>query len=360
MNHSKYLRTCLSIIATMVIIYMGFKLSFILLPLLYVCNLLLIPFVLSGFLFYLLRPIINYLQQKNINRSISVLVIYLGFAGVLVLFSILVWPTLRDQVLTFVDNAPHLVADLQQQLQHYQENRFWSKIIPSESELYSRLTEYLNSLISVITDSISNFVGVISNVVIILATIPIILYYMLKEGSKLPFKLLHIIPRPYRKDGRAILKEIDTALSQFIVGRVLLNLILGVMMYIGFLIIDLPYALLLSLISAVLNLIPYVGALIATVPVVIVALTVSPSIAIWSVVIIVIAQQIQDNILSPVIYGKQLDIHPLTTVILLLIGAEFFGIMGVILAIPAYMVIKIILVHIYGLFLSEKIEDIIE
>lgn len=360
MNHSKYLRTCLSIIATMVIIYMGFKLSFILLPLLYVCNLLLIPFVLSGFLFYLLRPIINYLQQKNINRSISVLVIYLGFAGVLVLFSILVWPTLRDQVLTFVDNAPHLVADLQQQLQLYQENRFWSKIIPSESELYSRLTEYLNSLISVITDSISNFVGVISNVVIILATIPIILYYMLKEGSKLPYKLLHIIPRAYRKDGRAILKEIDTALSQFIVGRVLLNLILGVMMYIGFLIIDLPYALLLSLISAVLNLIPYVGALIATVPVVIVALTVSPSIAIWSVVIIVIAQQIQDNILSPVIYGKQLDIHPLTTVILLLIGAEFFGIMGVILAIPAYMVIKIILVHIYGLFLSEKIEDIIE
>ncbi len=88
--------------------------------------------------------------------------------------------------------------------------------------------------------------------------------------------------------------------------------------------------------SAVLNLIPYVGALIATVPVVIVALTVSPSIATWSVVIIVITQQIQENILSPIIYGKQLDIHPLTTVILLLIGAE------------------------YGLFLSDKIEDIID
>lgn len=360
MNQSKYFRTCLSIIATMLIIYMAFKLSFILLPVLYVCKLLLVPFALSGFLFYLLRPIINYLQKQKLNRSVSVIIIYLAFAGLLILFSMLVWPTLRDQVLTFVDNAPHLVTDLQKQLQQVQQNRFFSKIIPSESELYSRFTEYLNQLISWITDSISNFVGVISNVVIILATIPIILYYMLKEGAKLPFILLHIIPRRYRKDGREIITEIDTALSQFIIGRVLLNLILGVLMYIGFLIIDLPYALLLSLISAVLNLIPYVGAIIATIPVVIVALTVSPSIAIWSVVIIIIAQQIQDNILSPVIYGKQLDIHPLTTVILLLIGAEFFGIMGVILAIPAYMVIKIILVHIYGLFLSDKVEDIIE
>ncbi|MEC0090129.1 AI-2E family transporter [Paenibacillus macquariensis] len=360
MNHSKYFRTCLSIIATMLIIYLAFKLSFILLPVLYVLNLLLIPFVLSGFLFYLLRPIINFLQKKNIHRGVSVILIYFVFAGLLFVFSILVWPTLRDQVLTFVDNAPHLVTDLQKQLQHYQMSSFMSKVIPSESELYSRLTDYLNRLVSLVTNSISNFVGVISNVVIILATIPIILYYMLKEGSKIPHKFLHFIPRQYRRESKEMLHEIDTALSQFIVGRVLINLILGVMMYIGFLIIDLPYALLLSLISAALNLIPYVGALIATIPVVIVALTVSPSMAIWSVIIIVIAQQIQDNILSPIIYGKQLDIHPLTTVILLLIGAEFFGIMGVILAIPAYMIMKIIFVHIYRLFFSDKIEDIVD
>ncbi|WP_438351590.1 AI-2E family transporter [Paenibacillus sp. FA6] len=360
MNLSKYLRTCLSIIATMLIIYLGFELSFILLPLLYVFNLLLAPLILSGFMFYLLRPIVNYLQRKKINRSVSVILIYLAFSGLLVLFSIIVWPTLRNQLLTFIDNAPHLVTDLQSQLQHYQQTPVWSKVIPSESELYSRLTDSLNSLISLITNSASNFVAVISNVIIIFATIPIILYYMLKEGSKLPSKLLHFIPRRYQREGKEIFKEIDNALSQFIVGRVLLNLILGVMLYIGFLIIGLPYALLLAVISAVVNLIPYVGALLATVPVVIVALTVSPSMAIWSVVIIIIAQQIQDNILSPIIYGKQLDIHPLTTVILLLIGAKFFGIMGVILAIPAYMIIKIILVHIYKIFLSDKIEDFIE
>ena len=154
-----------------------------------------------------------------------------------------------------------------------------------------------------------------------------------------------------------MLGEIDTALSNFIIGKVILNLILSVMIYIGFLIIGLPYSLLLTVISFFLNFIPYIGALLATVPVVIIGFIESPSIAIWSVVVIVIAQQIQDNILTPVIYGKQLDIHPLTTVVLILVGGDFFGLLGILLAIPAYMIVKIIAVRIYELFLAEKVED---
>ena len=154
-----------------------------------------------------------------------------------------------------------------------------------------------------------------------------------------------------------MLSDIDSALSNFIIGKVILNLVLSILMYIGFLIIGLPYSLLLTLISFILNFIPYVGALLAAIPVVIVGFIESPSIAIWSVVVIVIAQQIQDNILTPVIYGKQLDIHPLTTIILLLVGGDFYGILGVLLAIPAYMVLKIIVIRVYELFLAEKVED---
>ncbi|MGF7046196.1 putative PurR-regulated permease PerM [Paenibacillus sp. DS2015] len=360
MLQSKYLRTCLSIIATLLIIYLSYKVNFLFIPLVSIFNLLLVPIVLSGFLFYLLRPIVNYLDHRKMNRSLAILLIYFVFAGLIALFFILVWPTLQEQISTFIQNTPSLMEDLQKQLNKYQNNRFLSRIIPTQSEITANISNYVNRLISVVTDSIANLVTVVSNVVIVLATIPIILYYMLKESNKLAPKVLHLLPRRYRKDGKEVCEEIDSAISNFIVGRVILNLILGVMMYIGFLIIGLPYALLLALISAILNLIPYIGALLATVPVVIVALTVSPTIAFWSLIIIIITQQIQDNILSPIIYGKQLDIHPLTTVILLLIGADFYGLMGVILAIPAYMIVKIIVVRIYGLFLSEKIEEIIE
>lgn len=80
--------------------------------------------------------------------------------------------------------------------------------------------------------------------------------------------------------------------------------------------------------------------------------------AIWSLVIIVVAQQIQDNVLSPIIYGKSLDVHPLTTVLLVLIGGDFFGIIGVLIALPVYMIIKIIFLRIYEIIIAERIEEV--
>ncbi|MBE9912720.1 AI-2E family transporter [Paenibacillus donghaensis] len=360
MLQSKYFRTCLGIICALLIIYLGSKVSFIFHPFVLLFNIMIVPLMLAGFMYYLLRPIVNFLEKHRWPKPISILLIYLVFAGLLVLFSILVWPTLSDQVINFVNNAPHFVEGLQKQLEQLQSNRYFSKLVPDESDLGTRIVKYLNTLITTVTASITNFISVVSNVVVVLATVPIVLYYMLKESSKLPPILLRLLPPKYRQEGQEVLDEIDSALSNFIVGRVLLNVMLGVLMYIGFLIIGLPYSLLLALISIVLNLIPYVGALIASVPVVIVGFIDSPSKALWSVVVIVVAQQIQDNLLTPVIYGKRLDIHPLTTIVLLLIGAKFSGILGVILAIPLYMVAKIIIVRCYKLFLLEKIEGMKE
>ncbi|WP_145131759.1 MULTISPECIES: AI-2E family transporter [Paenibacillus] len=360
MLQSKYFRTCLGIIAALLIIYLGAKVKFIFNPIVLLFKLLLVPVMLAGFMYYLLRPIVNYLEKHHWKRSLSILSIYLVFVGLIALFSVLVWPTLREQVITFAENAPYFVEDLQKQFEALQKNSFFARALPSESEIYARVSEYLNGLIMAVTDSISNFISVVSNVVVIIATVPIVLYYMLKESSKLPPKILHILPRKYRKEGKEALREIDTALSNFIVGRVVLNLILGVLMYIGFLIIGLPYSLLLALISIVLNLIPYVGAIIAAVPVVIIGFIDSPSVAVWSLVVIIISQQIQDNLLTPIIYGKQLDIHPMTAIVLLLIGGDVSGIVGVILAIPVYMIAKIIIVRGYGLFLAEKVDDMKE
>ncbi|MNQ97343.1 hypothetical protein D3C85_1129860 [compost metagenome] len=82
--------------------------------------------------------------------------------------------------------------------------------------------------------------------------------------------------------------------------------------------------------------------------------------ALWVLIIIIIAQQVEGNLIAPYIYGKTINIHPLTTVILLLIGGEYAGILGMILVIPVYMMIKIVAVRIYKLFLSEKVEEIVE
>lgn len=93
------------------------------------------------------------------------------------------------------------------------------------------------------------------------------------------------------------------------------------------------------------------------IPVIIVGFIESPTMAIWSLVIIFIAQQIQDNVLSPIIYGKSLDVHPLTTVILVLVGGDFYGIIGVLIALPVYMIAKIIFLRVYEIVVADREEE---
>ena len=357
MLQSKYFRTCLAIIAFLTILYLGSKVIFLFSPLVAIFNLLLVPMMLSGFMYYLLRPLVSFLESKKLGRALSILLIYLVFIGLFVLFWVLVWPTLREQIQNFIDNTPYLVQGLQNQFNKLQNDPSLSRFFKGDTDLATRLSEYLNDAITWVTNSMSNLIGVISSIVVVIATLPIILYYMLKDGHKLSPILQSLIPRKYRKEGQDILKDIDSALSGFIVTRVLLNVVLGVMLYIGFLFIGLPYSLLLAVISIPLNFIPYVGSLLAAIPVIIVGFIESPSMALWSLVIIVVAQQIQDNVLSPIIYGKSLDVHPLTTVLLVLVGGDFFGIIGVLIALPVYMIIKILFLRIYEIIIAERVEE---
>lgn len=151
--------------------------------------------------------------------------------------------------------------------------------------------------------------------------------------------------------------EIDNVMGSFIVGRVLVNLALGVLMYIGFLFIGLPYALLLTLVAVLMNFIPFIGAILSTVPIFIIGLIESPSTAVWSIVVVLVAQQIQDNLVAPYIFGKSMDIHPLTTIILVLAGGDFGGIIGILVIIPVYMMLKIIIVKLYQLFLRKRWDE---
>jgi len=357
MLQHKYFRTSLAIITFLLILYLGSKVMFLFVPLVSIIKLLLVPMMLSGFMYYLLRPLVSFLEKRKVNRTFSILLIYLMFIGLFILFWVLVWPTLQEQIQNFIDNTPNLVQGLQDQFNQLQKSPLFSRFFRGESDLASRLSGYLNDAITWITNSMSNLIGVISSIVVVIATLPIILYYMLKDGHKLSPIVQGLIPKKYRKEGQETLKDIDAALSSFIVTRVLLNVILGIILYIGFLIIGLPYSLLLAVISVPLNFIPYVGSLLAAIPVLIVGFIESPTMAIWAMVIVVVAQQIQDNLLSPIIYGKSLDVHPLTTVLLVLIGGDFYGIIGVLIALPVYMIAKIIFLRIYEIIVAERVEE---
>ncbi|MFE4709762.1 MULTISPECIES: AI-2E family transporter [unclassified Paenibacillus] len=349
-----FIRICIAVLLVLGIVYVGTLVDFIFKPVLSLFSVIIIPLMLAGFFYYLLRPLINAMEKRRINRSISILIVYVVIALLLLVLSIGVFPSLRTQLVNLVNNAPSLFANMNEQIRKLEEIPWLSSLLPGDISPLTQVTDYLSQGFNLLTNYVSGLFSFVSNFAIILFTFPIILFFMLKEGGKFGQRIVSFMPQRYKDEGTAMMSEIDSALSNFIVGRVLVNLALGVLMYIGFLIIGLPYALLLTLIAVVMNFVPFIGAILSSVPIFIVGLIQSPSTAIWSIVIILIAQQIQDNLVAPYIFGKKLDIHPLTTIILVLVGGDLGGILAILLIIPVYLILKIIVIKLYEVFIRQR------
>ncbi|MFS0722562.1 AI-2E family transporter [Paenibacillus sp. 1P07SE] len=347
MQVGTFYRACISIILVLLIIYLLWKVQFLFEPLVLAFNIVLMPILFSIFFYYLLRPIVGRMQKWKVPRAVSILLIYAVLAGLLVLFFFLVWPTLQKQTLDFINSLPQLANDVRKQINYLQNQEIFQGVNLNDSSMTNRMTDYLSDAVNYVSDYVSGAVSFITTFVIVVGTVPILLYYMLKQDRAGCRKLIRSLPRHWRYEARKTLLEIDRILSEFILGRVLLCFLLGAMIYAGFLLVGLRYSLLLAIFAAIVNLIPYIGQIIGMVPVVIVAFIDSPTTVIWVLLINLIAQNIESNLLGPHIYGRKLDIHPVTTILTILIAGTISGIVGIMIAIPVYMIAKVLVRKLY-------------
>ncbi|MCQ4087287.1 AI-2E family transporter [Saccharibacillus sp. JS10] len=357
----RFMRTSLHIIAVLVILFLLTKIPNILAPLKAAFSLVFFPIVMSLFLYYLFRPIIRKLDQWKIRRPWSILILYAAAISLFAGFSLWVWPIFRSQFLNFSDNLPQLAQSFSNQLQvllvKVQEQEIWGTRINELDvgiDLPQKLSGYIENILNSISNSLTSALSTLAWIFLVVSTVPMILYFMLKDDRKGYAFLLKAAPVKTRPTFRHMAKEIDTALSGFIVGRVFLAACVGVFDLIGFLFIGVPYPLLLILIIILTDMIPYIGVYLGALPVVIVGFIDAPSSVIWIVGVIVLGQMLRNNLLSPVIYGSALDIHPLTTVFLLLSGGAIGGFIAILIVIPAYMVVKIVTLHLYRYYRSSK------
>ncbi|AZS15652.1 AI-2E family transporter [Paenibacillus lutimineralis] len=353
---NKFIKVCLAAALVLLIVFLCSKVDFLFTPIRSLTKVILIPLLLSGFFYYMLRPLVDYMERHKIKRIISILLIYLVLAILITGFILGVWPALSTQITNLLLSAPDYLNKFSHQLTELEQTGLLSNFIPEDFSLLSNMSEYLNKGFFLLSNYVAGLFSFFSNFAIILFTTPLLLFYMLKEGNKFSSGIARFFPRRYYKDVKEVTAEIDSALSGYIISRVLVNVALGVLMYIGFLFLGLPYALLLTVIAVILNFIPFFGAILSSIPIVIIGWIESPSMAIWSLIIILVAQQIQDNLISPLIFGKKLDIHPITTIILVLAGGDLFGIIGMLIIIPLYMFFKIIIIRIYEIFFKSQWE----
>ncbi|MDM5337772.1 AI-2E family transporter [Fictibacillus enclensis] len=362
MPQSKAFRFGYAILLIFLIILTGTKIHFVFRPLVVLVQTLFFPFLLAGVLYYLFRPIVNFLHKRKVPRSLSILLIYLAAIGLFVLLSYAVGPVLQRQINSLIHNTPGLIDAIRGKVVELQNNEWVNRILEnsqfSVNDISDKVTNYLSKSASMIGTSVTNFIGVLTNIIMVFVTVPFILYYMLKEGEKAPKMVLRLLQPTQRKNGTKILADMDMALSSYIQGQILVSICVGILLYIGYLIIGIDYSLLLTVIAMFTNVIPFLGPIIGVIPALIVAVIDSPFMIVKVLIVMVIAQQIEGNIISPQVMGKKLDIHPLTIISILLVSGSLGGLLGLILAVPVYAVLKVIVLHTYSLIKLRKEQSI--
>src|SRR5699024_9439383 len=139
----------------------------------------------------------------------------------------------------------------------------------------------------------------------------------------------------------------DTQVDAYIQGQIIVALCIGLLLYIGYLIIGLDYAIILAMIAAVTSVVPYLGPMIAITPAVIIAIIAGPLMLLKLAVVWGAVQFLEGNFISPNVMGRTMQIHPLTIIFVLLISGNLFGLVGIILAIPGYAIIKVLAVYVF-------------
>lgn len=349
MPQSRWFLFGYGVVLLFLIILLGSKISFIFRPIVIFFQTLFFPFLISGVLFYLFRPVVDSLTKIRFPRVLAILTIYIIGIGLLVLVGFLIGPPLSKQVNNLIENLPTMMDKAQVQFVEMSHHP-WIEPYIDWNVISQTVVNYLKTSYAEIGSNIASFLGVITNVITVLVTVPFILYYMLREGYKAPDYFLQLFPEWERKQGKAILQDMDQALSSYIKGQVIVSVSIGVLVYIGYLIIGIEYSLLLAIIAMFTNVIPFLGPLLGVIPALIVALISSPGMVYQVLIVAVIAQQLEGNLISPYVMGKNLNIHPLTIILLLLVAGSLGGFLGLLLAVPTYAVCKVIVVHVYRLY----------
>jgi len=326
-----------------VVVYIFFKLQMVWAPFLDIFITLLIPFAVGAFITYLLHPVIENLHNRGLHRGIAVFIIYTLFFGGVGFAIYRGIPTFVNQLHDLGENAPVFAAYYQEWVDGIQdETSRWPPAVKERIDNSIIAVEaYLEGIMSVILDILKGFL----NSIVTLAIIPFIAFYMLKDFNVMKRAAWYMTPSRWRDQGKLFLRDVDKSLGSYIRGQLLVCLIIGVLSTLLFFFAGMPYSLLLGIIVGITNVIPYFGPIIGAVPAVIIAATISMKMVIACLIIVFSLQFLEGNILSPIIVGKSLHMHPLVIMFALIGGGEVGGVFGLILAVPVLVVLKTAILH---------------
>ncbi|MDD3839938.1 MAG: AI-2E family transporter [Clostridia bacterium] len=306
-----------------------------------------LPVFIAGIISYILNPLVCFIDKYVKSRTISVIILFSAFIIILVLMVIFIVPKFYEDlselfvvVPEYIERYKRVVDNFQNYLDSSHMPMMLKDVINTNIQMIGNIIfRYFKSFNKTILNLFSQMLDII--------IIPVLSFYFLKDMNYFKNKTVEILPLKYKKTIIGILKDINIVLAKFVRGQFIIALIIALMSTVGLYLLNIRYALLLGTLAGMFDVIPYFGPVIGAIPAILLAALESPS-KIFSVIIVfIIIQQVESGIITPKIIGDSMELHPIVVIISLLIAGKFFGILGMLIAVPIVATLRVIFNHLY-------------
>lgn len=291
----------------------------------------------------IMNPAVDNMQKKKIPRVVGASVLFLFAFMVMGLLAYIVAPPLAKEVTLLASQLPAYLEQVDLN-DSFAQNQSFS--FDGSEPFQNVLVEAGNFLKNVTANFISVFFGLLGGLLSAILILVISFYFIVEEKGIEKF-VETVVPHNLRERVTRIIRKIEVKLGKWFMGQLLLGFIVGLLSFIGLAILGVPYALVLAIIAGAMELIPYIGPTLSGIPAILIAFTVSPVLAVLTLILYFLVQQFENYLIVPKVMEKSVGLHPVVIIIAMLIGGQLAGIMGIILAIPVTTIASIILEDIY-------------
>jgi len=273
----------------------------------------------------ILNPFVNKLSKFKIPKGVSVLLSYVLIFGSFGLTVASILPPLIVQTTNFANNFPIYFHNLG--LQNY-----------ASEEVFKQLVSQLGSVPSqIIKAGFSLFGNILS-----ILTVAIFAFYLLLIRNKFDTNVEFLFGKEKTKEITNLVNVLEKKLGGWARGQFALMLLVGILSYIGFILLGIPYALPLAMLAGIFEIVPYIGPVAASIPVIILGFSISPFLGFMSIGLAILIQQLENYVLVPKIMEKSTGVSPIITLLSLAVGFRLAGIVGMIISIPIVIIIQTI------------------
>lgn len=278
-----------------------------------------------------LDPVVDKLTKFKVPRGLSILILYILLIGGLVWGLSSIVSPLVEQTTNLANRLPVWFDQLGD----------WLESIGVEGIDGSLVAQQFSQLGAIPANLVHFLIFIFSNLVSVIAIL-VITFYMLLERKNLSKYLLALFGGEGEARAKTFIDRLEMRLGGWVRGELLLMLIIGLITYIGLLLLKIPYALPLAILAGLLEILPNIGPIISAIPAILVGFTISPLMGLAVASLYFFLQQLENSLVAPKIMQKAAGVNPLVTIISLAVGFQVGGAMGAILAVPAVIVLQVI------------------